>query len=79
MATKAYVLIDTAVGKGIDVAETLQKIPGMVAVDRVTGPHDVIAVFEAADLNEVGDLVTARIHTINGILRTVTCLSVNPR
>lgn len=79
MATKAYVLIDTAVGKGIEVAETLQGMPGMVAVDRVTGPHDVIAVFEARDLNEVGDLVTAKIHTIGGILRTVTCLSVNPR
>ena len=77
MATRAYILIDTAVGKGIEVAEALKSVPGMQAVDRVTGPHDVIAVLEAGDLNAVGELVTSRIHNINGILRTVTCLSVN--
>ena len=34
---------------------------------------DVVA---ANDLNAVGDLVTSQIHTIDGIVRTVTCLSV---
>ena len=29
-----------------------------------------------SDLNAVGDLVTSAIHTIDGIARTVTCLSV---
>ena len=47
MATKAYVLIETAVGKSREVAESLKGIPGMQAVDAVTGPYDIIAVLEA--------------------------------
>ena len=76
MPTKAYVLIETAVGKSRDVAAELSAVDGVRNVDAVTGPYDIIAVVEATDLNSVGDLVTSNIHTIGGIVRTVTCLSV---
>lgn len=79
MATKAYILIETTVGKSRDVTNELHSLPGVETVDPVTGPYDIIAVVSAPDLNAVGDLVTRQIHTINGIVRTVTCLSVgNP-
>jgi hypothetical protein len=48
-------------------------------VDTVTGPYDIIAVVQANDLNSVGELVTGRVHTIAGVLRTVTCLSISMR
>ena len=76
MPTKAYILIETAVGKSRDVAEALRSLNGIENVDAVTGPYDIIAIVAAPDLNAVGDLVTSQIHTINGIVRTVTCLSV---
>lgn len=76
MATKAYILIETAVGKTKDVIGQLRKLQGIKSVDGVTGPYDIIAVVEAGDLNSVGELVTEKIHTIGGIVRTVTCLSV---
>ena len=76
MATKAYILIETTVGRSRDVASALRSLPGVQTVDPVTGPYDIIAVVSAPDLNAVGDLVTSHIHTINGIVRTVTCLSV---
>ena len=76
MRTKAYILIETAVGKNRVVAEAVQKIAGTVQVDMVTGPYDIIAVVESEDLNSVGDLVTGHVHTINGVLRTVTCLAI---
>ncbi len=76
MATKAYILIETTVGKSRNVADALKSLPGVDTVDAVTGPYDIIAVVGAPDLNVVGDLVTSQIHTINGIVRTVTCLSV---
>lgn len=75
--TKAFVLIETAVGKTRDVVRALASVHGVVAVDVVTGPYDIIAVLEAKDLNSVGDLVTGNIHTIGGIVRTVTCLAVS--
>ncbi len=76
MATKAYVLIETSVGKSRDVANELRSLPGLQAADNVTGPYDVIAVVEAADLTAVGALITSRIHALKGIVRTVTCLSI---
>jgi DNA-binding Lrp family transcriptional regulator len=76
MATRAYILIETSVGKNRDVGNALRKLPGIEKVDNVTGPYDIIAVVEAPDLNSVGDLVTSNIHVISGIVRTVTCLSV---
>lgn len=77
MATRAFVLIETSVGKTRDVVKALQTSPEIRSVDAVTGPYDVIAVVEAVDLNTVGNLVTTKIHTISGVLRTVTCLAVS--
>lgn len=77
MATKAYILIETTVGKSTDVAEVLTDLPDVVNVDSVTGPYDIIAIVSSNDLNSVGELVTNDIHTIPGIVRTVTCLSLN--
>lgn len=76
MGAKAFVLIETAVGKSKEVVEAIRQLPGVKSVDTVTGPYDVIAVVEGANLNDIGDLVTARIHPIPGISRTVTCLAL---
>ena len=76
MAAKAFVLIETTVGKSKDVASALRQLGGVKSVDPVTGPYDVIAVIEEATLTDIGDLVTSKIHPIPGISRTVTCLAV---
>jgi DNA-binding Lrp family transcriptional regulator len=76
MATKAYLLIETAVGKTRDVANTLTGLPGIASVDVVTGPYDIISVVTGEDMSVVGDLVTGHIHTVPGVVRTVTCVAV---
>jgi DNA-binding Lrp family transcriptional regulator len=76
MLAKAFVLIETAVGKTKEVVSVLNKMEGLKTVDTVTGPYDIIAVIEADDLNDIGDLITDKIHFIEGIARTVTCLAV---
>jgi DNA-binding Lrp family transcriptional regulator len=76
MAAKAYVLIETAVGRNKDVAIAMQKLKGIKSVDTVTGPYDIIAILEGESLNDIGDLVTGKIHPIAGISRTVTCLAI---
>ena len=77
MVTRAFVLIETAVGKTKDVVATIRAVNEVASVDAVTGPYDIIAILEAADLSAVGDVVTGRIHTVLGVVRTVTCLSVS--
>lgn len=76
MTAKAFVLIETAVGRNKEVASALENIKGIKSVDIVTGPYDIIAVIETNTLNEIGDLVTGKIHPIAGISRTVTCLAL---
>ncbi len=76
MAAKAFVLIETAVGRTKEVATALKQLEGVKSVDTVTGPYDVIATIEGETLNDIGDLVTAKIHPIAGISRTVTCLVI---
>ena len=76
MLAKAFVLIETAVGRTKEVVSILNKMEGLKSVDTVTGPYDIIAVLEAENLNKIGDLITGKIHSIEGISRTVTCLAV---
>lgn len=76
MIAKAFVLIETAVGKNKEVVAALGRLKGVKSVDAVTGPYDVIAVIEGTDLSAIGDLVTGKIHPIAGISRTVTCLTM---
>ena len=76
MSMRTYVLIEVAVGKTREVVESLSEIPGMQAVDRVTGPYDVIAVLETEGLSEAGQIVAEKIHTIPGVARTMTCLKM---
>ena len=76
MAATAFVLIETAVGRTKEVVSILKKTKGVKLVNTVTGPYDIIALIEAENLNEIGDLITGKIHDISGISRTVTCLTV---
>ncbi len=76
MAAKAFVLIETVVGKNKEVVAALRHLEGIKSVDTVTGPYDVIAILEGETLNDIGDLVTGKIHPIAGISRTVTCLAM---
>ena len=75
-AAKAFILIETVVGRTKEVVTDLSNLAGVQSVDTVTGPYDVIAIIEAESLNEIGDIVTQKIHPIAGISRTVACLAV---
>ena len=77
VATRAYILIGTAAGRVPRVAKRLQRVPEIEAVDLVTGAFDLIAVVDAPDLSAVADLVTMRIHTIDGIGGITTCLAMS--
>lgn len=77
MAVRAYVLIQTEVGKAAQVAGKVSQIPGVVKADDVTGPYDVIVQAEADSVDELGQMVVSRVQLIEGITRTLTCPVVN--
>ena len=70
---QAYILIQTEVGKAAAVADAIGKLDGVATAEDVTGPYDVIVRAEAANVDELGKLVVARIQAVDGITRTLTC------
>ena len=70
---QAYILIQTEVGKAAEVAGHISGMTGVTRAEDVTGPYDVIVRAEANDVDELGKLVVARIQTVEGITRTLTC------
>ena len=73
MVVQAYILIQTDVGKAADVAQAITGIKGVVLAEDVTGPYDVIVRAEARNVDELGKLVVAKVQTLDGITRTLTC------
>jgi DNA-binding Lrp family transcriptional regulator len=69
----AYILIQTEVGKAAQVTEQIGGIDGVVVVDPVTGPYDVVARAEAADLDVLAKGTVMPMQELDGITRTLTC------
>jgi DNA-binding Lrp family transcriptional regulator len=69
----AYVLIQTEVGKAAAVATEVRSVTGVTEAEDVTGPYDVIVRAEAETVDDLGKLVVARIQSVEGITRTLTC------
>jgi DNA-binding Lrp family transcriptional regulator len=70
---KAYVLIQTEVGKASEVAINLTGLSGVASALNVSGPYDVIAEVQAEDMDRLGQLVVSRVQSVAGITRTLTC------
>ena len=70
---EAYVLIQTEVGKAAQVSMEVAKINGVITSEAVTGPYDAIVHAQADDVDSLGKLVVARIQSVEGITRTLTC------
>jgi DNA-binding Lrp family transcriptional regulator len=69
----AYILIQTEVGKAAQVTEQVRRVEGVVVVDPVTGPYDVIARAEAIDLDQLAKGTVMPMQQLEGITRTLTC------
>lgn len=70
---QAYILVQTEVGKAAAVAAEISGLVGVVSAEDVTGPYDVIVRAQADDVDQLGQLVVARVQGVNGITRTLTC------
>jgi DNA-binding Lrp family transcriptional regulator len=73
VTVSAYVLIQTEVGKASQVTKSVGDLKGIVQVDGVTGPYDVIARADSADLDELAKQIVMPIQEVEGVTRTLTC------
>lgn len=74
---QAYILIQTEVGKAREVATAIREVPGVVRVDAVTGPYDVVVLAEARSVDELGKMIVSRVQLVQSITRTLTCSVVH--
>ena len=75
MPARAFILIETQVGRVHGVRDSLRSMGGIKSVDAVTGSFDVIALVEASDMAAMAELVTGKIQGVRGVLRTITCVA----
>ncbi len=73
MIATAHVLVNVRAGKTKKVYQELARSEGVVSLDAVSGPYDIIATIQASDFNAIGRLVINEIQTIEGITDTTTC------
>ncbi|MDO8432860.1 MAG: Lrp/AsnC ligand binding domain-containing protein [Candidatus Binatus sp.] len=74
MSVKAFILVDTSPGKAKEVATKIRQVAGVSVAHAVTGPHDIIAIAEAADVTSLGELVVQKIQSVAGVNRTLTSI-----
>ncbi|GAB3644721.1 Lrp/AsnC ligand binding domain-containing protein [Glycomyces tarimensis] len=70
---QAYILVQTEVGMAQEVSRAVSKIDGVVRVDTVTGPYDVVILTEASTVDQLGASVVSKVQRVGGITRTLTC------
>ena len=52
---------------------SIADLAGVVRVDAVTGPYDVVVLTEAHTVDELGKLIVSKVQMVPGITRTLTC------
>ena len=75
MPTRAFILIETQVGRAYQVVQALRSLPGVKTADVVTGRFDVIVLIEVDTMSAMAELVTGQMQGIRGVLRTITCVA----
>ncbi len=74
----AFIMMSTEKGKPFSVAEKVSEIDSVELAYPVTGPYDVIACLEAEnDLEEKLKDTVEEIHSIDGVLSTLTSIAVH--
>jgi len=74
--TRAYILVEALPGKAIELTNIVKGLTGVKTVHLVTGPYDVIAFVEAADLKALGEMIVKKIQATGCVARTLTCITV---
>lgn len=71
----AFVLIDAAPSRVSDLAEEVAAVKGVAESYSVAGQADIVAVVRVKRLEELADVVTGRLHRLEGVEDTKTLVA----
>lgn len=72
----AFILMKVKPSSADRVLNEAKNIEEIKEVHLVTGIYDIIAVVEVDDLKKLGEVVAEKIHCIDGVSSTITCIVV---
>ena len=70
----AYILINSEIGKETELLKALKNIDGVKEVFSVYGVYDIIAKVEGKTVNELKEVVIAKIRQLNYVRSTLTMI-----
>jgi DNA-binding Lrp family transcriptional regulator len=71
---RAYLRINTDIGREVEVRDRLREIKEVLSVDITAGEQDIICLVEAGSVDSILDLVVTKIRGIEGIQGSTTNL-----
>jgi hypothetical protein len=69
----AYVLVQTQIGRARDATWQIDGLEGVLGVEPITGPYDLVVRVTARDRLTLNSTVLAGIQEIDGVTRAVAC------
>ncbi|MDX6206915.1 MAG: hypothetical protein QOF39_2972 [Frankiales bacterium] len=65
---RSYVLVQTDVGRAVEIAEAVVVLPGVTFADAVTGPYDLVIALDGD-----GSAALGAVQKLPGVTRTISC------
>ena len=79
MADKVYILLDIVNGKTNRVVQVMRETPGVVTVEELEGPPDVILVMEAAERRQLAKLAIQALALVGTMAERIQLLPINEK
>jgi DNA-binding Lrp family transcriptional regulator len=73
----AYVLINYEIGTEQNILNKLKNVPGVVEVSEVNGVYDIVVKIASNNLDNLKEIITQHIRTIDTIRSTMTLIVIN--
>ena len=73
----AYVLINYEIGTEQNILNKLKNVPGIVEVSEVNGVYDIVVKIASDNLDDLKEIITQHIRTIDTIRSTMTLIVIN--
>jgi DNA-binding Lrp family transcriptional regulator len=72
----AFVLVNVEIGADLEVLGDLGSIPEIREAHRVYGVYDIIAIIEASTMQELKDVVSFKVRSLDKVHSTMTMIVV---
>ena len=77
MLARAFTLIDTETGSELEVLEALREVPEVKETYAVYGLYDIVTKIEADSIQDLKDIITSRIRSLDKISSLLTLICVD--